>query len=105
MSGIESQTFAEQSDFERALGKALKFSPVDLTANRNGDLGLNQRLRLLVRGSLLLLLVVILATLTAIVYVSLGRSNVNAAKPVFLIVVVDLAVFLVVGTRGVSSAG
>jgi hypothetical protein len=48
VSDLESQTDQEVSGLEKALGKALKFNAVDLAANRNGDLGRNQRLRLLV---------------------------------------------------------
>lgn len=48
VSDLESQTGQEVSGLEKALGKALKFNSVDLAANRNGDLGRNQRLRLLV---------------------------------------------------------
>jgi hypothetical protein len=100
VSELESQTHPEDSDLDRALGRALKFNAVDLVANRNGELGRRQRLRLLVRGSLLLLFLTVLTAPTALAYMSLQGSN--GTKLVLLIVVAELVIYLVIGARGVK---
>jgi hypothetical protein len=89
-------------DLETALGKALKFNAADVAANQNGRLGRNQRVRLLLRGSLLIIFIVILAALTAVGYVRIASLDVGASRLVFLIVLLELAIFGVVGTRGVK---
>jgi hypothetical protein len=102
VSDLQSQTNAEDSGLEKALGKALKFTAVDLAANRNGALGRNQRLRLLVRGSLLLLFLVVLTLPTAFAYVTLRSFDATSTKLVLVIVLAELAIYFVVGSRGVK---
>lgn len=102
MSDLEGETNPEDSGLEKALGDALKFTAVDLAANRNGDLGRNQRLRLLMRGSLLLLFLVVLTIPTVFAYVIFQSFDVMSTKLVFVIVLAELAIYLVVGARGVK---